>query len=101
MFIRDGRLAKLFAPSSGNVSPEAIQKELAEKDKAINELESLFESKYLRYTDPLIPVHFLGTIVVSCQYSRRLALVLLRYLHGHVRDMLRHRLMTCAIYFTL
>jgi hypothetical protein len=35
------------------------------KDKAIDELEILFEKKFVRYCDPAIPLHYLVTIVAK------------------------------------
>lgn len=39
---------------------------IAERDKAINELEKLLEEKYLRYADPSIPLHLLCTFMAKC-----------------------------------
>jgi hypothetical protein len=38
---------------------------IEQKDKAIAELESLFEKKFVQYCDPAIPLHYLVTIVAK------------------------------------
>jgi hypothetical protein len=48
-----GNMAKLSNPTIP----------IAEKDKTIDELENIMESKYLRYCDPLIPLHSLSAAV--------------------------------------
>lgn len=60
-FIQEGRFHERFKPSMtpGADLPAAI----AEKDKIIDELEETFETKYLRYCDPLIPLHFLAQLM--------------------------------------
>jgi hypothetical protein len=38
---------------------------IEQKDKAIDELEVLFEKKFVRYCDPAIPLHYLVTVVAK------------------------------------
>jgi hypothetical protein len=38
---------------------------IEQKDKAIDELETVFEKKFVRYCDPAIPLHYLVTIVAK------------------------------------
>jgi hypothetical protein len=56
-FMRQYRSLKLF-DGLGQRTTAAVS--LMEKDKAINEFEDMLEKKYLRYTDPSIPLHFLS-----------------------------------------
>ncbi|KAI9771940.1 MAG: hypothetical protein M1835_006333, partial [Candelina submexicana] len=43
---------------------------LADKDKGIDELEGRIESKFLRYCDPVIPLHLLSTILAKSAVSK-------------------------------
>jgi len=45
---------------------------LSEKDKVIDELETVLESKFLRYCNPVIPLHILakGVVNVVCSKMR-------------------------------
>jgi hypothetical protein len=54
----------------------------AEKDKAIVDLEAILEEKYLRYCDPIIPLHFLSGILA------RSAVIILRIKSRHPRQAL-------------
>jgi len=56
-FMRQSKPLKLF-DGAGQRAAAAVS--LMEKDKAINEFEDMLEQKYLRYTDPSIPLHFLS-----------------------------------------
>lgn len=47
-----------------------MRETLADKDRAIDELERIFEDKYLRYADPLVPVQLLATIMARTVITR-------------------------------
>lgn len=56
-FMRQKRALKLF---DGTRQRGNAVVSVAEKDKAIDEFENMLEQKYLRYTDPSIPLHFIS-----------------------------------------
>jgi hypothetical protein len=56
-FMRQKRSLKLF---DGFRQRGIATVSLTEKDKAIDEFEDMLEQKYLRYTDPSIPLHFIS-----------------------------------------
>jgi hypothetical protein len=66
-FIRNSEPMPPFRGSWQKLIAQSVP--LAEKDKMIDELEMTLESKYLRYCDPVIPLHILArgfaSIVVS------------------------------------
>lgn len=59
---------------------DSIAVSLSEKDKVIDELERSLERKYLRFCDPMIPLHVLVTCVARC------ALYKLRLIAHHPRQ---------------
>ncbi|KAK9327954.1 fungal-specific transcription factor domain-containing protein [Lipomyces starkeyi] len=57
------------------VSEQNTGLSLAEKDRVINELERLIEQSFLRYCDPVIPLHFLAaTMARSTMCTMRLGI---------------------------
>jgi hypothetical protein len=57
-FMRQKRSLRIF---DGVGQRGSVTVSVAEKDKAIDEFEEMLEQKYLRYTDPSIPLHFIST----------------------------------------
>lgn len=67
-FFRTAKSVSVIGGSWHSLSD--LQIPVAEKDKAISEIEKLVEDKFLRYCDPAIPLHLLTSIVaraVVCQ----------------------------------
>ena len=60
-FLRHSSTTSAFDGSWQKLSNSA--RSLTDKDKAIDELENLIEHKYLKYCDPLNPLHFLSAIM--------------------------------------
>ncbi|KAI9704043.1 MAG: hypothetical protein M1820_005665 [Bogoriella megaspora] len=55
-FFREVRMSPKYARVVGSFIPQIPSEE--EKDKLLEELEQRIEQKYLRYCDPLIPLHY-------------------------------------------
>lgn len=60
-FLRHSSSTSAFDGSWQKLSSTAVP--LADKDRAIDELERLLKHKFLRYCNPLIPLHFLSATV--------------------------------------
>jgi hypothetical protein len=67
-FIRHSEPMPPFGGSWQKLTAQSIP--LAEKDKIIDELEMMLESKYLRYCDPVIPLHILARCFASIVVSK-------------------------------
>ncbi|MCJ1390838.1 hypothetical protein MMC18_003699 [Xylographa bjoerkii] len=64
--------ARLLPVFDGNWQQQSDGSPLLDKDKRIDDLESLLESKFIRYCDPIIPLHLLAASVArSAIYSMR------------------------------
>lgn len=67
-FIRYSEPMVPFGGSWQKLTAQSVP--LAEKDKMIDELEMMIESKYLRYCDPVIPLHILARRFASIVISK-------------------------------
>ncbi|KAI9877354.1 MAG: hypothetical protein M1830_004160 [Pleopsidium flavum] len=76
-FFRHSNSKDAFDGSWQKLSNTAVPP--ADKDRAIDELERLLENKFLRYCDPLIPLHFISAIVA------RSAIRKMRFVAHHPR----------------
>jgi hypothetical protein len=68
-FIRSSEPMVPFGGSWRKLTAQSVA--LAEKDKMIDELEMMLESKYLGYCDPVIPLHILTRCFASIVISKR------------------------------